>query len=83
MRTDVSRGPRLWRFEPWTNIYLELGIRCGFPPAVRRFPHLHIHCIVESCVWFSPVLDWFSIHLGLAFKLIILDLATGVSLFLS
>ena len=32
---------------------------------------------------FSPVLDWFSIQLGLVLKVIILDLATGISLFLS
>ena len=73
-----------WRFEPWSNIYLDLGIRCGFPLAVlRRFPHLHIHCIVQNYVWFFPVLDWFSIQLGLVLKLIILDLATGRSLLLS
>ena len=73
-----------WRFEPWSYIYLDLGIRCGFLPAVlRRFPHLHIHCIVQNYVWFFPVLDWFSIQLGLVLKVIILDLATGISLFLS
>ena len=37
-----------WRFEPWSNIYLDLGIRCGFPPAVCRFPHLCIYKIVEK-----------------------------------
>ena len=68
MRSGVSRGPSLRRFEQWTDIYLELGIRFGFLLVVRRFPHLHIHWIVESYVWFSPVLDWFSIQLEVVFK---------------
>ena len=34
--------------------YLQLGIRCGFLPAICRFPHLCIYKVVEMYVWFFP-----------------------------
>ena len=44
---------------------------------------IYVYKVVEKYVWFFPVLHWFSIQLELVDKLIILDLATGKSLFLS
>ena len=52
----------------------------GSPPPVSTPTHTLYR--VELCM-ISPVLDWFSIQLGLVLKLIILDLATGRSLLLS
>ena len=50
------------------------------PPPVSTPTHTLYS--VELCMVF-PLLDWFSIQLGLVFELIILDLATRKSLLLS